>query len=241
MRRPIATRIALAMTLALLGACAGASPAASPASSGSGPTGSAVSPPSETQRSAAPGPTGAPETVVATACYGLGDVDCRRVAGHIATMLTAGDPSVRYLQVGPFGCADADRCPTTLLARPEGDVTAESPDGAVSFHVRTVGGVITAERQEAFGIALAPSSSPPVPAAPLPLTLGHCGLWSGIDVGGSWWDPVGPVDLDHPDAINAAPGTFAAADRDHAVFTSRAGLVVQLVRRDGEKFLPLCD
>jgi hypothetical protein len=229
------------MALASLAGCAGASPVASPVSSASGTASPLAPAASPSPPSAGPGATDVRGAVVATACYGLGDVDCRRVAGHIASMLPAGDPPVRYLQVGPFGCADADRCPTTLLARPEGDVTAESPDGVVSFHVRSLAGVITAERQETFGISLPPSSAPPVPSTPLPLTLGHCGLWSGIDVGGSWWDPVGPVDIDHPDAINAASGTFAAADPEHAVFTSDAGLVVQLLRRDGEKSLPLCD
>ncbi len=89
--------------------------------------------------------------------------------------------------------------------------------------------------------SLGPSSPPPAGLGPRPFSLGHCGLWSGIDVGGSWWDPVGGVDGDHPDAINAADGTMAIIDPEHAIFTSKGGLTVQLLRRDGEKYLPMCD
>ncbi|HEX6867385.1 MAG TPA: hypothetical protein VF119_01205 [Candidatus Limnocylindrales bacterium] len=70
--------------------------------------------------------------------------------------------------------------------------------------------------------------------------MGHCGLYSGIDVDGTWWDPVGPIDGDHPDTINAASGTIVFLDATHARFTSTDGLIVQLLRRLGAKQLPMC-
>lgn len=177
---------------------------------------------------------------VPTACYGLGAEDCRRVVREAAALLTDADPVVRYIQVGPFGCLAGAPCPTTLIARPEGDISFESAGTAVGFHVKATGASLAAERQETFGISLAPTTTPPAPGEPRPFTLGHCGLWSGIDLGGSWWDPVGFVDADHPDSINAAEGTIVFVDPDHALFTSKSGLAVQLARRDGEKYLPLC-
>jgi hypothetical protein len=170
---------------------------------------------------------------IPTACYGLGLEDCRRVAREAAALLTDAVPAVRYIQVGP--------CPTTLIARPEGDITFESAGRAVGFHVKAAGGALTMAPQETFGISLPPTTTPPAPGEPRPFTLGHCGLWSGIDLGGSWWDPVGLVDADHGDSINAAEGTIVFVDPEHALFTSKAGLAVRLVRRDGEKYLPLCD
>jgi hypothetical protein len=230
-------RVALALTcLNLLVACAGIGATTAPTSA-SDPTPLASPDPQPT-------PVATEGSVIAgvpTPCYGLGEQDCRRVGAQVATELTAADPSIDYIQVGPFGCSDGHRCPTTLQARPEGDITFESAGGAISFHVKMTGGVLVAERQDAFGISLPPTSVPPVPGARHPFTLGHCGLWSGIDLGGSWWDPVGFVDADHGDSINAAEGTIAHIDPDHAVFTSKAGLTVQLLRRDGDKFLPFCD
>jgi hypothetical protein len=178
---------------------------------------------------------------VPTACNGLGEEDCHRVSAHVATLLTAGDPPVQYVQIGPFRCPGEQRCPRTLAARPEGEVILEFPAEAAAFHVRVRGGIFAAQRQGVFGIDLPPSSKPPVQAGPHPFTLGHCGLWSGVDLGGSWWDPAGFVDFDHGDGINAAEGTIVVLDPDHAVFTSNAGLTVELIRRSGQKFLPLCD
>jgi hypothetical protein len=234
-------RAAAALVLSsVLIACSGPRPSAAPPATPSlrpteAPTASADPQPTAVD------PSGVNVDDVPTACYGLGEQDCRRVSAHVATLLPVADRSVPYIQVGPFGCLDGQRCATTLAARPEGDVTFESAGGAArSFHVKVTDGILDAVRQEAFGISLPPTSLPPVPGARQPFTLGHCGLWSGVDVGGSWWDPVGFVDADHGDSINAAEGTIAFIDPDHAVFTSSAGLIVQLLRRDGDKFLPMC-
>jgi hypothetical protein len=180
---------------------------------------------------------------VPIACYGLGQADCQRAAEEAATRLTAADPPVIYVQVGPFGCPDGQRCPTTLTARPEGDVTIEFAGApAIGFHVKAAaGGPLEIVAQEIFGIVLEPTTTPAVLAGAQPFSLGHCGLYSGIDLGGSWWDPVGPIDADHGDSVNAAEGTIAFTDPDHATFTSKGGLTVQLQRREGDKHLPFCD
>jgi hypothetical protein len=180
-------------------------------------------------------------TAIPTACVGLGADDCRRVVAQLSTIVPAGS-AVTYIQVGPFGCAAGQGCVPSLAERPQGDVTLEAGAGALSYHVTVAGegAEIRMERQDAFGVLLGPTSQPPVTAGARPYSLGHCGVWSGIDAGGSWWDPVGPVDGDHPDAINAADGTLTVLDPDHATFTSKGGLTVQLVRHEGAKYLPLC-
>ncbi len=229
--------VALVVVSVLTLACAGPSSSATPGVPASAPL-SAV--PSE---AAVATPTVTDDPVAGgtpTGCYGLGPEDCRLVSDLVATQLTDTDPPIVYLQVGPFACPDAQRCPTTLVARPEGDVTAEFAGGAVSFHIKAVGGELEASRQEASGVSLPPTSKAPLPGAPTSHSLGHCGLWSGVDLGGSWWDPDGPIDADHRDAINAAEGTIAFIDPDHALFTSRGGLTVSLLRHRGEKFLPFC-
>ena len=230
----------LAACSLLLAACAagGASAPPSPAVASTGP-GVTATP------SVAPEPSPATNGGVAlagvpTGCYGLGEVDCRLVRDHVATLLTATDPAIRYIQIGPFGCAADQGCPTTLAARPEGDVTVESNGEAIGFHVKSSGGAIEAVRQEVSGVSLPPTSTPPLPAGPQPFALGHCGLWSGVDLGGSWWDPIGFVDSDHADSINPAEGTILLVGPDQARFTSKGGLTVQLARHAGAKYLPLC-
>jgi hypothetical protein len=221
---------ALLLSMALLG-CAGT--AASPA-----PSASPSESPSESPGAGAAGVLAG----VPTGCYGIGIDDCQRVVGTVAAALDASTAPLRYVQVGPFGCLAGERCPTTLAARPEGDVTLETADGAFAYHVVAGGGGTTLDitRQDAFLVDVEPTSTPPVTLGPQPFALGHCGLGSGIDVGGSWWDPVGPIDSDHPDAINSAEGTINVLEPDRAVYTTRGGLTVQLVRRDGSKGLPPC-
>jgi hypothetical protein len=229
-RLRLAHLLPLIVAAALLAACANATES---------PT--AVPGPSEQPRPSATISGAVNLDGVPTACIGLGEGDCRRVVAHVAALLNADDPRIGYVQVGPFGCPNAAGCPTTLVARPEGDITLESAGGARSFHIKVTDGILDAQRQEASGIELRPTSLPPVPGGPQPFSLGHCGIWSGIDHGGSWWDPVGLIDYDHGDAINAAEGTIAPVGQDRAIFTSKAGFTVHLVRRNGSKFLPFCD
>lgn len=192
--------------------------------------------------------SGSPEPTAAavpvgppTACLSLGPVDCERALEAATAILAPGHSPLRYVQVGPFYCQVAEGCPTTLVARPDGEVAIEFTQGpAVQVHLKTaVDGSIEATIVEPFTFLVDPSSAPSGPG-PVPYTLGHCGLWSGIDVDRSFWDPVGQVDADHTDAINSAEGTFTFLGPDRATFVSAGGLVVQLVRHDGPKGLPGC-
>jgi hypothetical protein len=79
--------------------------------------------------------------------------------------------------------------------------------------------------------------------------LGHCGLWSPVDLDGSLWQPVGGQDPDggviDEDAeigelINATPGSFVLVTPDAGLFTSTTGLTVAFERAPGELAYPLC-
>jgi hypothetical protein len=176
------------------------------------------------------------------ACLGLEEPDCSAAIEAAAADLGSDDEAV-YAEVGPFGCPQAEGCPNTLAARPSGQVVFERTNGEpVAIAVNAAAdGTITTAPGEWFTVAVAPSSTRgQLAGQPITYSLGHCGLGSGIDVDESWWDPVGFVPIDHPDAINAASGTFAASDPNHATFTSDGGFMVSLVRRVGDKHLPMC-
>ena len=236
MSRPDARRIVAALVLcALMAGCGSTAPS---------PPATAVTPVASMPP---PSIAASPEASLAarppTACYSLGEADCAIAATAALAALEPTDPAPIYLQVGPFSCSNGERCPATLAARPEGDVMVEflgvpaiaihlvaGADGSPGAHPRRdLRGHPPARRRHAC----------PDPVRS-PHELGHCGLYSGIDVDGTWWDPVGPIDGDHPDTINAAAGTIVFLDATHATFTSKDGLIVQLLRRLGAKQLPMC-
>jgi hypothetical protein len=110
------------------------------------------------------------------------------------------------------------------------------------MHLTTAAdGSLLSAAGEASGVKVEPSSARVGRPGPVAFTLGHCGLYSGIDADGSWWDPVGIVDIEHADAINAAVGSLVFRDPTHASFISQGGLTVELLRRVGPKHLPGCD
>lgn len=182
-----------------------------------------------------------PEDGVPTACLTLSDVECLRARTLAVDTLLPTDPRPVYIQVGPFGCAVGDRCAPTLAARPEGDVTIEFGGGTgTNVHLVVAGdGEATTTRGEAMGVAVEASSAGGDPPGPLDLSLGHCGIFSGIDVAGSWWDPVGQVAMDSGAAVNATAGILTLLGEDRATWVAE-GLTVQLIRRAGPKLLPFC-
>lgn len=236
MSRPAARRIVSAlMTCVLVIGCGSSSSTAIPSAT---PTSTATPAPPST-------PTTEPSVAVAgppTACISVAEPDCATAAAAAIAALSAADPAPIYLQVGPFSCREGERCAASLAARPEGDVVVEFGGvPAVAIHL-TAGpdGSIATSRGETFGVVLPPASARLAGPGPIAYELGHCGLFSGIDVDGTWWDPVGQIDGDHPDSINAATGTLAFLDATHATFTSTNGFIVHLVRRIGPKHLPMC-
>jgi hypothetical protein len=182
------------------------------------------------------------QPAVPYACLGLELHDCTVAFEAAANDLSPGDEII-YAEVGPFGCPNGEGCPNTLVARPSGQVVFERSNGEpIAINVTAAAdGAITTAPGEWFTVSVAPSSTAgQLGADPIPYSLGHCGLGSGIDVDGSWWDPVGFIHIDHGDAINAASGTFAPAGPNHATFTSDGGFSVNVVRRVGDKHLALC-
>jgi hypothetical protein len=254
--RRSAVPIALAILSIILVACAGGSTGSTPsAAEATAPPATATSSAGAEESAAATpadSPTTAPSATVAgagaiqpdtpTGCISLAAQDCERARAFAATVLDANDPAVVYVQVGPFGCAQGVSCPTNLLTRPEGDVVIEFGGGTgINVHLKVAAdGSFTAERQEAMGIGVPPASPPDGIAGPREFTLGHCGLLSGIDVDGSYWDIVGPISFDSGEAVNETTGILSLTDPDHGMFNGPGGLSVQLIRHTGPKLLPFC-
>ena len=113
------------------------------------------------------------------------------------------------------------REPTTLLL--EADAEAIAWEVVPTFYVR-----------------LFPTSAPLIGGA-TEMDLGHCGLESGIDVDGSFWDPVGAVDVNHADAINGASARFTLTSSQTARLETSGGLHVDLGRHTGPTYLLACD
>jgi hypothetical protein len=235
-----ALRVSVAvLLLATLAAGCGGGPAQS-----AGPTADAATAPASSPAAApSTSPAGAfIDPSVPYGCFGLGDRDCATVLEAAAAALGPADAPVSYVQVGPFGCPAGQGCESSLLARPAGGVVLELVDAPpVELSVELLGdGSLNVERAEGFMVSVEPSSAPGGLLGPTSFSLGHCGLGSGIDIDGSWWDPVGLVNSDHGDAINAAEGTIAPVGPNQATFTSKGGFSVALVRHRGVKHLPLC-
>jgi hypothetical protein len=85
----------------------------------------------------------------------------------------------------------------------------------------------------------------------VPYDLGHCGIYSPVDLDGSLWEPVagtdgagGPIDLDAEvgQLINGTPGEvlLVAADRLDWRATQGSRVVVVFRRLPGERAYPGC-
>jgi hypothetical protein len=182
-----------------------------------------------------------PQSEFPTACLNLRDVDCAGTRDLVLATLPDGHPAIAFVEVGPFMCS-VDPCPETIEARPTGRVMVEfsdASDPAVLDVAIQAGEITTRPSQEVFLVAVLPSSAR-LEQPQATIELGHCGLLSGVDVDGSYWDPSGYVDMTNPDAINAAGAEFNLTSPTTARLTTLNGLTLELVRRAGGKHLPPC-
>jgi hypothetical protein len=177
---------------------------------------------------------------IALACWSIDDKECRGALAEASELLGPDHPPIVAASVGAFGC---DALPCAIGLARGGSVSIElangsglhawavwtGPDGSLTFGDRTTG------LPEPFR-----PESPRLTQPVVEFSLGHCGLGSPIDVDGSYWDPVGPVDSNAPDAINSSSGTFSLLSPVDAQFRSRTGFTVNLRRHDGAKNLFGC-
>jgi hypothetical protein len=92
-----------------------------------------------------------------------------------------------------------------------------------------------------------PSSAPLEEAVVYRFSLGHCGLYSPVDVDGSFWDAIDgvapngqPLDLESDgEMINATSGVIVVIG-DEARFRTDTGSVIRFSRHDGEKEFQGC-
>ncbi len=153
----------------------------------------------------------------------------------------AGRPVVAA-RVMAYGC-ESGPCAPGVLARGQGEVQVEIGDGGglVAWQLGLGGGsgiAFTGPPIETPGAAEPESNRGAATIAEL--SLGHCGLFSPIDFDGSFWDPIGQVDGDAPEAINGASGTIRLLGPIDAEFRADSGFSVRLRRHEGAKTLQGC-
>jgi hypothetical protein len=179
---------------------------------------------------------------LARGCWGIREPDCGRAV--VATFDAPADfetHSYGYATVEFSECPD-NHCPEGFVPGVIVHVLLEPTDGSAPIEalVRSEDGGLVAEAQETgayFGVE--PRSGPTGLNEPFAFTLGHCGIWSGIDADGSFWDPIGQVDRENPDTINSAAGVMVISTEESATLQT-ARLRLELVRHQGLKYLPAC-
>jgi hypothetical protein len=218
-RRSLLARGASAIALSLAIAACGSTPSPSPE-----------------------GSTAEPAADFPLACWTVSDEECRAIFEAALARQPVGRPPPVAARVMAYGC-ESGPCAPGVLARGQGQVLIEYAGGAglVSWELTLGGGggLAFSPPTETAGIAFPPQSRRA--AAPVTdLSLDHCGLYSPIDFDGSFWDPIGPVDGDAPEAIGGASGPIRLVGPQEAEFRAPSGFTVRLRRHPGAKAFEGC-
>lgn len=172
---------------------------------------------------------------VPAACIGLEVARCELALASLAEKQPGVTPS--YVAISERSC-DGPCAGAVWL----GHLLVEFSDGRrpQTILITVDGDTVDWEPIESALSQVTPGS-PRLAGPTTELALGHCGLGSGIDVDGSFWDPIGLIDPDAPDLINSATARFTLNSPDAAILVTERGAVVQLVRHKGPKHLFGCD
>lgn len=137
------------------------------------------------------------------------------------------------------------------LAACSGDATPAGFEGVSIANPRDLpaaGGQVEGREGPSGGTILQPRSLSIDEAVAHSFSLGHCGLFSPIDVDGSFWDALdgttengAALDLEtNSEMINATGGVIVVIG-DELRFRTESGSVVRFERHAGEKEFPGCD
>lgn len=185
-----------------------------------------------------PTPEPPPRERVSAACIGLEVGQCELVLTALSEKLPGTAPA--YVAISERLCDGP--CPGSERGLWLGHVMVEFSDGrkAETILIEVDGDTIAWQPIESALVAVTPRS-PRLSGPATEYTLGHCGIGSGIDVDGSFWNPVGVIDAGASDLINSAAARFTLNTADTATLVTEGGAVLQLVRHPGTKYFFLCD
>lgn len=175
-------------------------------------------------------------------CFGVPADACRAIAERALVVVAADGLVPTYVWVQLMGCPVepcADRFGPGARALAIVDVAVGEPRHAEAEAIAGGIGVSSVEADWPYS-EREPRSAAGAASGPTPLSLGHCGIASGIDFDGSLWDPVGSVEYGASEAINSADGTIRLTSPTTAVFSTPSGFRLDLVRHHGLKFVPAC-
>ena len=176
--------------------------------------------------------------IVSSACVGLDAVRCELLQTAVLDQLPGG-AAPQYIVASERLCDGP--CPGAAEGIWLGHVFVELLDGREPAIFLTEAGPNGIDWEPVpTALFRAIPDSPRLNALSTRFTLGHCGLESGVDVDSSFWDPLGALNREHPDAINAAESTFTLSSPVTARLVTDGGLVVDLHRHTGPKYLPGC-
>jgi hypothetical protein len=173
-------------------------------------------------------------------CIGVELAPCRSIA-DVALAALPGHAPVTYVEVGPPSCAAAP-CPKALVPGQRLSVVVQfaGPPPTLVTIDGTVDGPLATDAGGAGLSELEPTSAPAPVAGPQPFALAHCGIGSPIDFDGSFWDPVGVVDIEAAESFNGNEGAIILASPDTAHYSTSTGFELDLVRHMGSKWFPGC-
>jgi hypothetical protein len=177
---------------------------------------------------------------VVLGCISIEAAECRSVADLVVERLPAERGTPFAIVINLYGCGVP--CAQSLDAR-EGAVTVEYADGGEPIDATVHGPAdapVFGEIETGWSGLIEPTSPPVDGPGPFPYELGHCGLLWQVDFDGSFWLPVGQVDGDSADLVNAGSGEMVLLGPDRAQFQADSGFTVQLARFPDPKHVFLC-
>jgi hypothetical protein len=182
-----------------------------------------------------------PAAVVVVGCIGIPAIPCQGIADVVGAALPPGRGRPASLQLWADGCADR-ACPPGTFA---GRATAEWADGGPPVLIQFQGPPASLQLDPVedahWSGVIQPKSARVLPGAVVPFTLGHCGLLHVVDFDGSFWVPVGQLDLEEPANINSSEGQMQLVGPNRALFASGGRVIATLARFPGPKQFWLCD
>lgn len=185
-----------------------------------------------------PEPPGVPQIV---ACLDIDPGPCNAIVLQVAAALPAAGGQPVSVQVQLAAC-DAPPCGPGMVT---GQATVEWADGREPVLFRFLGPAAAPELEVVedarWSGVVQPTSQRVAPGVPVPYTLGHCGLQHVVDFDGSFWVPIGDLDLSNPAIFNAVEGTMQLTAPNRAQFASGGRIIATLARFPGPKHFWLCD